>query len=230
VDGPLKIVPWPLNASQLSVQQTYIKSDDGAKYGCFLPPYNRAEIWAAWDEYRSADFDFGSTKDGVINLYNTNVAHGGQLIHVYWGMDTTMDAAHRTVGQDNARIVGVNIQSLYNNAASQAWSSGDANVIAQANWGMKRATAYRFKLHVKLNTPGYASPSNSNASNGVVQLWANGIKVLERTNVKFFNEGVGNYYIHSFQLGLSATNGGMPFSSLSEIYRKNIVVSGKDVR
>jgi hypothetical protein len=228
VDGPLKIVPWPLNSSQLSVQQTYINSDDGAKYRRYLPPYNKTELWAAWDEYRSADFDFGSTKDGVINLFNTNSAHSGQLIHVYWGMGSGISSTYRTAGQDNARVVDVNIQSLYD-APSQRWSSGDANIIAQTAWAMKRATPYRFKMHIKLNTPGYTSPGNSNASNGIIQLWVNGTKVLERTNVKFFNEGSGPYYIHSFQLGMSATNGGMRFSSPSEIYRKNIVISGKEV-
>jgi hypothetical protein len=229
VDGPLKIVPWPLSASQLSVQQTYVNSDDGAKYRRYLPPYNKTELWAAWDEYRSADFDFGSTKDGAVNLYNTNVAHSGQMIHVYWGMGSGMDAAYRTAGQDNARVVNANIQSLYSSAPSQSWSSGDSNIIAQKSWPMKRATAYRFKLHIKLNTPGYTVPGNSNASNGILQIWANGTKILERTNVKFFTDTLGRYYIHSFQLGMSATNGGMPFSSPSEIYRKNIVMSGKEV-
>jgi hypothetical protein len=229
VDGPLKIVSWPLDASKLSVQQTYVNSDDGAKYRRYLPPYNKTEIWAAWDEYRSADFDFGSTKDGAVNLYNTNVAHSGQMIHLYWGMSTGLDSANRTSGQDNARIIDVNIQSLYGTAPSQRWSSGDANIVTQSNWAMKRATAYRFKIHIKLNTPGYTKPGNSNASNGVVQIWVNNTKVLERTDVKFFVEGVGNYYIHSFQLGMSATNGGMPFANPSEIYRKNIVVSGKEV-
>lgn len=205
---------WPADTSKKAYRVQYVNSDDLDVMAHKFDPLHTngagrpKEIYVQWKEYRSSSFDCGPSKDWRVTAFRANEYGGASypLVDIY-GVFGNVSAS----GVNECTSASMNIQG------SGASQPGDPNIIVAANYNFPRATAKTVELHFKMNTP--------NNSDGAAEMWIDGTKILGRTNVKYSPDGWPQVYIDTFQLGMTATNGGQAFAATSNIWRTDVVIS-----
>jgi hypothetical protein len=207
---------WPADISKRAYRIQYAGSDDlDVITHKFDPTHTHGtsrptEIYVQWKEYRSSGFDCGPSKDWRAPAFRANEFGGGvtyPFVDIYGSFGNVNPA-----GVNACNAASINIQGY---GARQL--TGDPNMITSTNYVLPRATVKTIQLHLKMNTP--------NQSDGAAEMWVDGAKLLGRTDVKFSPDGWPQIYLDGFQLGMSATNGGLQFAAPSYIWRTDVVIA-----
>lgn len=197
---------WPTDSNRRAFRQQYVNSDDlDVMQHKFDPTHvdgagRPTTLYVQWKEYRSSTFDFGPSKDFRFGIYRAAEYGGGSghvICDVYGGFVNPTAAGTSS----DCTTVTLNVQG--GGAYSQP---GDPNVIGSAAYVMPKATEVTIEVYIKLNTP-----SNTD---GEMQIWVDGVSVLSDSTVRFYS-WTEQAYVDFFQMGMSATNGGVAFSGTS---------------
>ncbi len=213
-NGHVDIEPYPADTTKNAYMNQYVNNEDEdvLLYGI---PAGKTHLYFQWKEYRSATFDFGTTKDIRFKCYRAGDV-GGTLLDIYSGFGT--EIGQNTTGIDNATKAGFYLQG----GASYPQSTGDSATIQAVPFNFQRATEYTIEYELKLNTP--------NTSDGIARVWVNGSLIIEKLNGRFSADGLSQFYIDGFQFGMSATNGSAgSFAGVSKIYRTDFIVSEQPI-